>query len=62
VPERHRRVRILTPRLIAAAHRHGVEVHVWTVNDPAEMRRLIEMGVDGIVTDRADLALETLRT
>ena len=35
---------------------------MWTVNDPAEMRRLIEMGVDGIVTDRADLALETLRT
>ena len=61
VPERHRRIRIVTPRLIAAAHRHDVEVHVWTINDPAEMRRLIDMGVDGIVTDRADLALETLR-
>jgi glycerophosphoryl diester phosphodiesterase len=61
VPERHRRIRILTPRLIEAAHRHDVEVHVWTINDPAEMRRLIDMGVDGIVTDRADLALKTLR-
>ena len=43
--------------MIAAAHRHDVEVHVWTINDPAEMRRLIDMGVDGIVTDRADVAL-----
>ena len=56
VPERHGRLRIVTPRLIAAAHRHGVEVHVWTVNDPADMRRLVAMGVDGIVTDRADVA------
>ncbi len=60
VPERHGRLRIVTPRLIAAAHRHGVEVHVWTVNDPADMRRLVGMGVDGLVTDRADLALELL--
>ena len=57
VPERQRRLRIVTPRLIAAAHRHGVEVHVWTVNDPADMRRLVDLGVDGIVTDRADVAL-----
>ena len=57
IPERHGRLRVLTPRLIAAAHRHGVEVHVWTVNEPDDMRRLIEMGVDGLVTDRADLAL-----
>ena len=55
------RLRIVTPRLIAAAHRHDVEVHVWTVNDPADMRRLVAMGVDGIVTDRADVALRRLR-
>ena len=53
-------MRVLTPRLISAAHRHGVEVHVWTVNDPDEMRRLVALGVDGIVTDRADVALEVL--
>jgi glycerophosphoryl diester phosphodiesterase len=57
VPERQGRLRIVTPGLIAAAHRHGVEVHAWTVNDPADMRRLVAMGVDGLVTDRADLAL-----
>lgn len=61
VPERQGRLRIVTPRLISAAHRHGVEVHVWTVNDPDRMRRLVDMGVDGIVTDRADLALDALR-
>lgn len=60
VPERRGRLRIVTPRLIAAAHRHGVEVHVWTVNDPDDMRRLIDMGVDGLVTDRADVALEVI--
>lgn len=57
VPERQGRVPIVTPRLIENAHRHGVEVHVWTVNDPADMQRLLDAGVDGLVTDRADLAL-----
>ncbi len=60
VPERQGPVRVVTPRLIEAAHAHGVEIHVWTVNDPTDMRRLVDMGVDGIVTDRADIALETL--
>ena len=60
VPERQGRLRIVTPRLIAAAHRHGVEVHVWTVNEPEDMLRLVAMGVDGIVTDRADVALAAL--
>ncbi len=60
VPERRGRLRIVTPRLIEAAHRHDVEVHVWTVNDVDDMRRLVGMGVDGIVTDRADVALEAL--
>lgn len=60
VPERQRGVRIVTPRLIEAAHRAGVEVHVWTVNDPDDMRRLLALGVDGLVTDRADLALRVI--
>ncbi len=58
VPERNHGVRIVSPRLIGHVHRAGVEVHVWTVNDRADMRRLRELGVDGLVTDRADVALE----
>lgn len=60
IPERRGPVPVLTPRLLALAHRHGVEVHVWTVNDPERMRELVAMGVDGIVTDRADLAIAEL--
>jgi len=48
---------IVTERAIRNFHRAGVEVHIWTINDPAEMMRLLDRGVDGIVTDRADLAL-----
>ncbi|MFJ6531393.1 glycerophosphodiester phosphodiesterase family protein [Microbacterium sp. NPDC091662] len=60
IPERYGALRVLTPALLRAAHRHGVEVHVWTVNDPDDMRRLVALGADGIVSDRADLALKTL--
>lgn len=62
VPERQSRVRVVTPRLIETAHRFGVEVHVWTVNDEADMARLIDLGVDGLVTDRADVALSVVAT
>lgn len=57
VPERRGRLRIVSPRMIRAAHRAGVEVHVWTVNDADDMKRLLAAGVDGLVTDRADRAL-----
>ncbi|MFY9712162.1 MAG: glycerophosphodiester phosphodiesterase family protein [Microbacterium sp.] len=60
IPERRGRLRVLTPALLRVAHRRGVEVHLWTVNDPIEMRRLIRLGVDGIVSDRADVALKAL--
>lgn len=60
IPERHAGVTLFTPALIRAASRQGVEVHVWTVNDPADMRRLVDAGAHGIVTDRADVALRIL--
>jgi glycerophosphoryl diester phosphodiesterase len=42
---------LITPELVAHAHAHGAVVHAWTINDEAEMKRLIELGVDGLVTD-----------
>jgi glycerophosphoryl diester phosphodiesterase len=61
VPERHRGIAVVTRRSVRAFHAAGIEVHVWTVDDPDDMRRLIGLGVDGIVTDRCDVALRTLR-
>jgi glycerophosphoryl diester phosphodiesterase len=62
LPERWKGIRVITPPLVRMAHSAGVEVHVWTVNDPSDMHRLLDLGVDGIVTDRADLAVEVLRS
>jgi glycerophosphoryl diester phosphodiesterase len=50
-----------TPERIAEAHALGLEVLPWTVNDPADMRRLIESGVDGLISDYPDRLLEVLR-
>ena len=47
---------IVTRRFVAAAHRAGVKVKVWTVNEEAQMRRLVRIGVDALITDRPDLA------
>lgn len=55
VPERHGPLRVVTPRFLAQAHRAGIHVHVWVVNDRRDMDRLLDLGVDGIMTDRADL-------
>jgi glycerophosphoryl diester phosphodiesterase len=55
VPEWQGRLRIVTPRFLARAHALGRQVHVWTVNEAGDMVRLLDLGVDGIVTDRADV-------
>lgn len=60
IPESYGSVTVLTGQLLRRAKEHGVEVHVWTVNDPDRMRLLTDRGVDGIVTDRADLAVAAL--
>jgi glycerophosphoryl diester phosphodiesterase len=51
---------LLTARHIRAAHAARKLVHVWTINDPEQMGQLLDLGVDGIVTDRADLLKEVL--
>lgn len=51
-------VALVTPSMLRLAKRKGLEVHVWTINNPEDMRRLWTMGVHGIVTDRSDLAVE----
>lgn len=61
VPRQTRGVRVVDDRLVRVAHASGLHVHVWTVNEPEEMRRLLELGVDGLVTDRPDLLREVLR-
>jgi glycerophosphoryl diester phosphodiesterase len=60
VPERYKAVRVVTERSVTMFRDAGVEVHAWTVNDPDHMERLVGMGVEGIVTDRADLAVARL--
>ena len=60
VPLRLGRVPVFVERLVEGAHRIGVRVVVWTVDDPLEMTRLLDAGVDGIITDRPDLLREVL--
>jgi glycerophosphoryl diester phosphodiesterase len=61
VPVSYGGIRVVTPAFVRRAHRHGLQVHVWTINDPAEMDRLLDLGVDGIVTDRAELLKQVLQ-
>jgi len=60
VPERRRGLAVVTPRFLARSHRHGMPVHVWTVDDRADMERLLDAGVDGIMTDRPSTLREVL--
>ncbi len=56
VPERREGHRIVSPRFVRAAHRSGAAVQVWVVDEPHRIRRLLGWGVDGIITDRPDVA------
>ncbi len=52
---------VVDRRLLAYAHRIGLQVHVWTIDDADTMRRLLHLGVDGIMTDRVDVLRDVLR-
>lgn len=54
------RVPVVTPGLIRTAHARGRAVHVWTINDRAEMERLIDLGVDGLVSDTIEVLAQVL--
>lgn len=60
VPPRYEDLEVVTRRFVDAAHRHGIQVHVWTIDDRAEMERLLSLGVDGIMTDTPELLQEVL--
>jgi glycerophosphoryl diester phosphodiesterase len=60
VPARVGPVPFVDARYVATAHALGLQVHAWTVNDPAEMVRLLEVGVDGVITDAADVLRDVL--
>jgi glycerophosphoryl diester phosphodiesterase len=57
VPERALGHRIVSPRFLRHAHQRGLRVQVWTVDDEADMRRLLDWGVDALITNRPDVAV-----
>lgn len=61
VPVRQGALTVVDRRMIAYARNRGIEVHVWTVDDPAQMHRLLDLGVDGIMTDHPDVLKRVLR-
>jgi glycerophosphoryl diester phosphodiesterase len=60
VPRRRFGVPLATPHFIEAVHRTGRQIHVWTINDTTVMERLLDQGVDGVITDRTDRLHEVL--
>ncbi|MDX3005357.1 glycerophosphodiester phosphodiesterase [Kribbella solani] len=60
IPDRYGSLKVLTPGLIERAHARGKQIHVWTVDDPDEIGRMLDAGVDGIITDRTDVLRDVL--
>jgi glycerophosphoryl diester phosphodiesterase len=61
VPLRRGGLEIVTPQFVSKAHDLGTQVHVWTIDAPDDMHRLLDLGVDGIITDRIDVLRSVYR-
>ncbi len=61
VPVMFRGTVVLDEEFVSAIHRQGLAVHVWTINDPAQMEHLVQLGVDGIISDRPTVLIEVLK-
>jgi glycerophosphoryl diester phosphodiesterase len=62
VPVRQGPLPIVTPSFVDGAHAAGLQVHVWTIDDPDEMTRLLDLGVDGIMTDRVTTLRDVIQS
>jgi glycerophosphoryl diester phosphodiesterase len=62
VPVRYGRAPVVDRRFIAYAHRLDLQVHVWTIDEPAEMHELLDLGVDGIMSDHVDVLRDVYRS
>lgn len=60
VPRAAGRIRVVTEAALRRAHDAGVQVHVWTINDKTQMQELLDLGIDGMMTDRADILRDVL--
>lgn len=60
VPPAEYGIRVIDSNFVTAAHRHGVQVHAWTIDSPAQIRGLVELGVDGVMSDLPKLLTDTL--
>lgn len=60
IPRALKGKKLATPAFVEAAHHHGIQVHVWTIDEPAQMEELLRNGVDGIMSDLPDVLLEVL--
>ena len=61
IPEGFYFLRMVTPKFIRFAHEMGIAIHVWTINDPVEMRKFLDWHIDGIFTDNPAVFVDVVR-